>query len=309
MVQHLAPRWLFACAGFLGISLLAAAQPATLEFKPFSQTISGTTVAFDMVPIPAGKLKVADPAAPGGSKELDIPALYFAKTEATWDLYDIFVYHLDEPQQDLNADATTRPSKPYLPPDLGMGHAGYPTISVAFQGANEFCKWLSTKTGRTYRLPTEAEWEYACRAGATGDYGFDGDAAHLGDFAWFSGNGDNKTHPVAQKKPNKWGLFDMHGNVAEWTVGLDGKPIARGGSYLEDAENVKSTSRMPYSRSWQVRDPQIPKSKWWLSDCSFVGFRIVCEPGPAADAAKQPPPPPPPPPPATPPPPPPGDKK
>jgi formylglycine-generating enzyme required for sulfatase activity len=97
----------------------------------------------------------------------------------------------------------------------------YPVEQVSWEDAVEFCKKLSDlpeekKAGRVYRLPTEAEWEYACRAGSKTAYIFGASATSLGDYAWFRGNSDQQTHPVGEKKPNAWGLYDMHGNVWEW---------------------------------------------------------------------------------------------
>ena len=96
-----------------------------------------------------------------------------------------------------------------------------PVEKVSWAEAVEFCGKLSAmpaeKTaGHVYRLPTEAEWEYACRSGTTTAYGFGDDASRLGDYGWFDGNSDSSTHPVGEKKPNAWGLYDMHGGVYEW---------------------------------------------------------------------------------------------
>jgi len=91
-----------------------------------------------------------------------------------------------------------------------------PVESVSWKEAVEFCRRLSRKEGKKYRLPTEAEWEYACRARGSARYSFGDDFASLGDYAWYCGNSDSRTHPVGQKKPNAWGLYDMHGNVWEW---------------------------------------------------------------------------------------------
>jgi formylglycine-generating enzyme required for sulfatase activity len=91
-----------------------------------------------------------------------------------------------------------------------------PVETVTWNDAEEFCKKLSQKEGKTYRLPTEAQWEYACRAGTTSKYSFGDSESQLGDYAWYKGNSGDKTHPVGKKKPNAWGLYDMHGNVWEW---------------------------------------------------------------------------------------------
>jgi formylglycine-generating enzyme required for sulfatase activity len=165
--------------------------------------------------------------------------------------------------------------------------------------AKTYCEWLSAKTGIYYRLPTEAEWEYACRAGTTTAYSFGDDPAKLGEYAWYFGNSEEAYHKVGKKKPNPWGLYDMHGNVQEWCLDqyhpdfyarLAGKEpvknplavpteiygrIVRGGSWDDDAAVLRSAARVPSIPAWKKRDPQFPQSVWYLTDADGVGFRLV----------------------------------
>ncbi len=259
-----------------GFTAALRAQTATkaLAGEAFVERIPGTIVEFTMVPIPAGTLEAAGE---DGTKTVEIPALWFSETEVTWDLYDVWVYELDAPVGG-EADGASRPSRPYIPPDRGFGHAGYPAISLSRLAAIEFCKWLSELTGKRYRLPTPEEWEHAARAGATMAYAFGDDGSMLDEFAWFAVNAPHATKPVRQKQPNAWGLYDMHGNVAEWAVDPDEpKPIALGGSWKQDANGLAFGEVLRQDHTWQESDPQIPKSTWWLSDCGFVGIRLVCE--------------------------------
>jgi len=138
-----------------------------------------------------------------------------------------------------------------------------PAVTMSQFAAKQYTKWLSGITGQTFRLPTEAEWEYACRAGTKGDYSFGDETKSLGSHAWFSDNSGKKTHPVGQKKANPWGLFDMHGNVAEWCNDVfdhayyksspdknprgpaDGKDnVLRGGSWKSSADALRSAYRL-----------------------------------------------------------------
>lgn len=235
-------------------------QPAALP-PAYKETVPAAAATIDMVPVPGLDGK---------------PGFWMSSTEITWDAYDPFVYVLDG-EREGDADAITRPSKPYIPPDRGFGHNGYPAISIAINGARAFCKWLSHRTGHSYRLPTEAEWEHAARAGSKGPFHFGDDAGALDDYAWFWDNADDTTRPVAQKKPNAFGLYDMHGNVMEWCIDKDGKPVAKSGSFQGDPEDLHVTARKTQTSAWNSSDPQIPKSPWWLADAPFMGFRIVRE--------------------------------
>lgn len=251
-------------------------QPPTAEVTvggkkvgAFKQEIPGAAFAVEMVPIP-------------GDEKKAIPAFYMARLETVWDAYDAFVFAKDDDAglTPLGADVVTRPSRPYIPPDSGFGHAGYAVICPSFRSVTEYCKWLSARTGRKFRLATEAEWEHAAAAGGTTAYHFGDDAKSLGDYAWFKDNSDESPHPPGSKKPNAWGLFDMHGNVSEWVTAADTKKIggvAKGGSWEDEAANVSTKARAEYDIKWQKIDPQIPKSKWWMSDGQHVGFRLVAE--------------------------------
>lgn len=265
-------------AFFAALSLLLMIPHfGTPTNKTYTQRIPGTTVEFEMVEIPAGKIALPNPENPDKMREIEVKRLWIGKTELTWDAYDIWAYRLDltEEQRAEGIDAESRPSKPYGTPDRGFGHAGYAAIGMTYEAAVKFCEWLSQKTGKKYRLPTEAEWEYACRAGMWKREPLPED--QISKLAWHKENGQNKTHKTASKEPNAWGLYDVLGNVAEWAVSLDGKPVACGGSYKEPAAKVHPAARQTQAYAWNATDPQFPKSKWWLSDAPFVGFRIVCE--------------------------------
>lgn len=269
------------CGLFAGALLpisAAHAQPAVLDapaapsstLEAFWQEIPEAAFKFELVPIPA-------------SADGTVGPFWMSTTELRWEAFDVYVYQLDDAGvTTAGPDAITRPSKPYLPPDRGFGHEGFAAISPSYRNASEFCRWLSAKTGRHYRLPTAAEWEHAARAGATTEFPFGDDPAALPGHAWFAENADGTPHAVGKLAPNAWGLYDMLGNVAEWCTGPDGKPVVKGGSYRDAAEALKPALIVPQSSAWNASDPQIPKSKWWLSDGPFIGFRIICDPQPAA---------------------------
>ncbi|MCE7972977.1 MAG: hypothetical protein DYG92_01440 [Leptolyngbya sp. PLA1] len=255
------------CVLWLMAGAVAAEPPAAQGLAKFEQPIPTAATKIAMVPIPPS---------PDGK----IKACWMSETEIPWEVFDVFAYRLDEEQGSPQADGISRPSKPYLPPDRGFGHEGYAAICMTRKNAEEFCRWLSWKSGKVFRLPTAEEWEHACRAGAKTAYPFGDDAKLLGEHAWYAENSDATPHPVKSKKPNAWGLYDMLGNVQEWVTSADAKPVTMGGSFRDEAARVTPASRASQEPSWNASDPQIPKSKWWLSDGSFVGFRVVCEQDP-----------------------------
>ena len=222
----------------------------------YRETIPGTLVTFEMVLVPGD-----DP-------------FYIGRTEVTWDMYDVFALSLDAGSKTAGADAVARPSQPYGAPDYGWGHAGYPVISVTRNAAEAFCGWLSKKTGKPYRLPTEAEWTRAAAAAS----GSRLEATRRDTLAWHRANSSAQTHPVAKRTADALGLFDLFGNAAEWVTTPDGTLVTRGGSFRDPADALGPDARAIQDSSWNERDPQLPKSRWWLSDGPFVGFRLAHKP-------------------------------
>lgn len=247
------------------LALLAAGQGSTLETVEIK--IPGHLPTFKMVKVPAGKITIGD-------KEHEIKPVWVGETEVTWDVYDIYAYRLDLSQADQakGVDAAARPSRPYGAPDRGFGHSGYPALGMTSNAAVKFCEWLTKKTGKKFRLLTSAEWEYAARAGATEE------PKALAEHAWFWDNAEDQTQPVANRKPNAWGLHDMLGNTWEWISTDENKFVVAGGGYSSKAADLTFGSRKPFDPKWQEADAHVPKSKWWLSDGPHIGMRLACEP-------------------------------
>jgi formylglycine-generating enzyme required for sulfatase activity len=290
------------------VSLLACTQllmgQEGTAFTPYEQTIPGSTVKFSMVPVPAGSFTMGSPASEasrkpdeGPQKEVKLDGFWMGAREVTYDEFLLFFYD-ENTSRDSEVDAVTRPTPQYIDLSWGMGkQGGFPVNSMSQRTALMYCRWLYQKTGIFYRLPTEAEWEYACRAGTKTAFYFGDDVKQLNDYAWYKGNSNTKYQKTGQKKPNAWGLYDMLGNVAEWTLdqykedyfGKIGDGAAnpliepettyprsvRGGGYLDAADRLRAAARSKSEPAWNKRDPQIPKSKWWLTDGMSVGFRLV----------------------------------
>ena len=292
-------RWL---SILFSLSLLETSAQSDSSLAPVTLTIPGSTLEYKMVAIPGGTFTMGSPATQKGrkadegpSKSISISPFWMGAYEVTHDQFGIF-FKDDGLSQGSKTDAVTRPTPQYIDLSWNMGkEGGFPVNSMSVDAALMFCRWLYNQTGVFYRLPTEAEWEYACRAGSKSTYFFGDDPSKLSEYAWFKTNANNKYQMVGQKKPNAWGLYDMLGNVSEWVVDqydekyfntVDAKdPLVppssryprsvRGGSYLSTATELRSAARAHSEPEWNRRDPQIPKSRWWLTDGMFVGFRIV----------------------------------
>lgn len=281
-----------------------AAQNTDASFKAYEEAIKGTNIRFGMTAVPGGTFVMGAAAGEKGAlpgegpqKKVEISPFWMGTHEVTHDEFNVFFEDEGTPTNS-DVDAVTKPTSQYIDLSWGMGKTGgFPANSMQQFTALMYCRWLYQKTGHFYRLPTEAEWEYAARAGAATTYPFGNDAAGLDEYAWHAGNSGKVYHKVGQKKPNAWGLYDMLGNVAEWTLdqfdpnyyskiaeGAKNPVITpenrhpkgvRGGSFEEPAERVRPAARLSWQPDWNKRDPQIPKSRWWLTDGHFVGFRVV----------------------------------
>jgi formylglycine-generating enzyme required for sulfatase activity len=290
------------------------------EFADFTEQVPGTRVSFAMKAIPAGSFAMGSPddeplrsANEGPQKEVSVGRFFMAETEVTWDMYWAFLAEtMSEgriPPEEIFArnsdpeiDAISGPTPPFGNPEQGWGGGSRPAITMTHYSAEIFCRWLSQKTGKTYRLPTEAEWEWAARGGTTTPYFFEGspkkysdrglwnklfgaDTTVINTYVTYSANSGGRTAEPTRVKPNPWGLKNMTGNVWEYTsdhyAGEDADPVEhviRGGTYADDAAGVRSAVRAPTSHElWLRTDPQQPKSIWWYSDIKAIGFRVVME--------------------------------
>ncbi|MES2124989.1 MAG: SUMF1/EgtB/PvdO family nonheme iron enzyme [Gemmatimonadota bacterium] len=267
-VPAFAPAMAFALHASAAVAQQRPGIPVRLQ--PYTDTVPGALVSFTMLPVPAGSVEM--PTA-HGPVTVAVPAFWIAKTEVTWDIYDIFAFRLDVPREDRpKVDASARPSRPYGAPDRGFGHAGYPAIGMTATAAVAFAEWLSKKTGHTYRIATEAEWARAASA-AFGDRPLS--RQRLDAVAWTADNAEAQTHPVGQKLDDQIGAQDLLGNAGEWVTTADSGFALRGGSFRDPVARVAPGLSERQEPSWNQTDPQIPKSRWWLSDAPFTGIRLV----------------------------------
>lgn len=259
----------------------------------YDQPIPGTSIQFRLILVPGGVVEM-------GSKQekdempvtsVEVSPFFIAEHEVTFEEWDAYFKDTQLPQS-KQIDGVTRATPQYIDLTWGMGREpNHPANSMSHQAAMMYCYWLFKKTRIFFRLPTEAEWEYACKAGEAGIP----PPQDLNGVAWFAGNSGNKFHPVKEKKSNALGLYDMLGNLSEWTLdqydanyfssiqkkdpivlpGSRYPKTVRGGSYLDPPGELRCSNRIASQAQWNQRDPQIPKSRWWLTDGMFVGFRVV----------------------------------
>jgi formylglycine-generating enzyme len=266
----------------------------------FTQEIPGSPVSFDMIAIPGGSFTMGSPpdepyrdTNEGPQRNVRISPFYLGRTEVTWTEFMAFYedfYTLGR-QDNLNfsgqddVDVITGPTPPWGAIDQGWGMGSRPAITMTWYAAESYCRWLSEKTGRSYRLPTEAEWEYAARGGTAGPWFFEADpkkldpdrllnrifgldTAIINSFVIYNGNSRGMTHPPGTVRPNPFGLENMLGNVYEFcsdwyasdTFSMypadveihdpTGPPsgterVIRGGSFNSAAREVRLASRKP----------------------------------------------------------------
>jgi formylglycine-generating enzyme required for sulfatase activity len=280
-------------------SLLGIASAQDTSFHNYSIHPANSSWPLSMVAIQGGSYTMGSDASgdEAPATKVTVSSFWIGAFEITHDQYHVF-YDDEKLTQGSQVDAVTRPTQQYIDLSWNMGkEGGYPMNSMSQDGALMYCRWLYQQTGVFYRLPTEAEWEYACRAGSTTPYYFGNDPKQLDEYAWFKDNSGKKYKKVGQKKPNAWGLYDMIGNVSEWTLdqydssyfrtiaAQANDPVIppstryprslRGGSFLDEATALRSSARSHSEPSWNRRDPQVPKSRWWLTDGMFAGFRVL----------------------------------
>lgn len=308
-------------------------SPAVVEkLEDFKETIPNTTVSFNMKAIPGGTFRIGSPEDEpmrrpdeGPVREVKVTPFFMAEVEVTWDEYLAFYTatagegrstDTEGARTMTEVDAISGPTPPYGQPDQNWGMGSRPAITMSYHAAETYCRWLSQVTGKTYRLPTEAEWEYAARGGTQTPYFFPGSPKDFGEggffkklfgktntaidsFIVFERNSMSKTKAPEDVQPNPFGLKNMLGNAAEYCSDWyapdayaqlsDGvvdpkgpesgeEHVVRGGTFKSDVGSVRSAAR-DYTRTeaWLKTDPQMPKSIWWLSDCNFISFRVVCE--------------------------------
>ncbi|MBI9035067.1 MAG: SUMF1/EgtB/PvdO family nonheme iron enzyme [Bacteroidales bacterium] len=301
------------------------------RFESFTELVPESNVSFEMMAIPGGRFKIGSNRDNIYANENEFPSsqiyvdsFFMGKYEVSWDEYMLFLSETESEGRDVipnheiaGVDAISGPTPPWGDPTQGWGMEKRPAITMTHHAAQVYCKWLSNKTGKQYRLPTEAEWEYACRAGSEGDYFFPGDPVDfekrsglvrwffgdqdmiINNFVTFNQNANQKTKLPDDFLANSFGLVNMLGNVKEFCSdyyhpqiyntyrdttknpkGLSyGKElVVRGGSFKSNLYQIRSAFRdHTHHDFWLKTDPQIPKSIWWYSDCNDVGFRVVCE--------------------------------
>ena len=272
------------------------------QFKSYNQAVPGETISIDMVSVDGGSFTMGTNSPERKSDEkpahsVNVNSFWIGKYEITWEQYDAFVYGKFGADQfkeasalnKLGIDAVSGATAPYVDMSFGMGKVTNPVVNITQYAAIMYCKWLTAKTGKFFRLPTEAEWEYVCKKGKTDDVN---DLKLVG---WFAENSNEKYQKIGGKNVNGLGIHDLLGNVSEWVMdqysadyygkSVKSNPwnvptklyprVVRGGAWKDTADKLCCTSRQGSKQNWKQRDPQIPKSNWWHTNAPFIGFRVV----------------------------------
>ena len=274
------------------------------QFKNYNQAVKQEKISIEMMAIEGGTFGLGAEASDNSrdsnerpNHTVSVDDFWIGRYEITWEQYDAFVYgKFDDAQfespsklKEMGIDAVSGATAPYVDMSFGMGKKSFPAVNMTQYAAIMYCKWLTSKTGVFYRLPTEAEWEYTCKIGKTDQ------VQDLKNISWYEDNSEEKYQKTGTKTPNKLGIHDMLGNVSEWvmdqysTTYYASSPktnpwntptklysrVARGGSWKDTASKLCCTSRQASNPKWKRRDPQIPKSNWWNTDAPFIGFRVV----------------------------------
>ena len=302
---------------------------------PYEVTIPRTEIKYTMIPIPGGTFTMGSPEDEedrrddeGPQFEVTVKPFWMGKYEVTWAEYKHYMSMYESIQalqrtgirkitDENEIDGFTSPSPLWNTEFTYYEGDGpkEPAATMSQFAAKQYTKWLSKISSDFYRLPTEAEWEYACRAGTKTAFHFGDDIDDLEDHCWHEENSEEVRTDCGQLKPNAWGLYDMYGNVAEWVLDQydeDGythveaeakltteqayrKPtrlfprVVRGGSWESVPEECRSASRLGSDKEWRAADPNTPKSPYWhtSSPALGVGFRLMRPLNPpATDAAK-----------------------
>lgn len=302
---------------------------------PYVQTVDQTEIRFEMIPIPGGEVVIGSPesepsrgADEGPQFTVVVEPFWMAKTELTWAEYKTFLKTYDifkrlsrqgvrKASGLAQADAITVPT-PLYEPSHTYEHGDdprQPAVTMTQYAAKQYCKWLSGISTIEYRLPLETEWEYAARAGTKSAYSFGDNSADLDQYAAFADNSPEGAPKVGSKKPNPFGLYDMHGSVWEWTVDHHssegygeraGKKLTaqesfdppkqkdsrtvRGGGWQDPPERLRSAARLGSAdEDWKDYDPNVPKSPWWYTTdpARMVGMRLVRSHKPLSESEKK----------------------
>ena len=303
-------------------------------FENYIETVPGTSASISMIAVPGGTFTMGSPASEpfhqadeAPQRQVEVSSFFMGEMEITWDQFWAFYgetmsegrtppakVYANNSREDV--DAVSGPTPPFGFPDQGWGMGERPAITMTHYSAETFCQWLSLKTGKKYRLPTEAEWEYAARGGTSTPYFFEGsptdytnegfwngifgaDTTQINRYVIYVNNSKNRSQEPSKVLANPFGLKNMLGNVMEYCSDwyaedaysqlADGAKdpkgpesgteyVVRGGTYASDASELRSAARSHTRHDdWLRTDPQNPKSIWWYSDTKSIGFRVVCE--------------------------------